>query len=347
MEFTNLNFLSLIIFFLIWWIIFFLWYKNFLNQQKFNKNFFLLSKNKYFYIKNIFLVLSIFIILFSIFWIKFWDKKNHNSNKWIDEMFVLDVSKSMNVADIDDWNYAYKRLDLVKNSIANFVSSHREDRFWLVIFAWDAISTIPLTNDHDLFLTMLKWVDYRNLTKQWSDFWKALQLWVDRFIWNKNEEWERSKALIFISDWWDFDDEINKDEISQIAKSVKWISYFVVWVWTSKWWKIISGQDFFGRLTFQKFHWKVVISAINRNNLKNISDAIWWSYFNLSEISDLQKLNKNLNKLEKKVLERDVNWEKGDFGRNLAMLSFLMFLIYLFLYFFDENIFRSKNNFYN
>jgi hypothetical protein len=44
-------------------------------------------------------------------------------------MFVLDVSKSMNVADITDNNYAYTRLDIAKESIARFVTKHSEDRF--------------------------------------------------------------------------------------------------------------------------------------------------------------------------------------------------------------------------
>jgi hypothetical protein len=44
-------------------------------------------------------------------------------------MFVVDVSKSMNVADITDSNYSYTRLDVVKDSISKYVASHREDRF--------------------------------------------------------------------------------------------------------------------------------------------------------------------------------------------------------------------------
>jgi hypothetical protein len=43
--------------------------------------------------------------------------------------FVVDVSKSMNVSDISDSNNAYTRLDVVKDSISKFVSSHPQDRF--------------------------------------------------------------------------------------------------------------------------------------------------------------------------------------------------------------------------
>jgi len=197
MRFTDFNIISIIIFLTIIWVIVYLWYKKYLIQSNFNEKYKLLSSNKNFILKYILLALAIFSISLSIFWIHYWEKKTKTTSKWIDIMFVLDVSKSMNVADIHDNYYKYKRLDLVKNSITQFVSKHKDDRVWLTIFAWDAIWTVPLTLDHNVFLSILKGVDYRNLTKQWSDFNKALLLWTNSLkIWD-----DRSKALIFISDW--------------------------------------------------------------------------------------------------------------------------------------------------
>ncbi|MDP2395610.1 MAG: hypothetical protein Q8S84_00880 [bacterium] len=43
--------------------------------------------------------------------------------------FVVDVSKSMNVADINDSEYAYTRLDVVKDAIAKYISSHTQNRY--------------------------------------------------------------------------------------------------------------------------------------------------------------------------------------------------------------------------
>ena len=335
MELTHLNLLTFFIFILIIWFIIFVFYELYQKQNNFNKTFDLLSNWKYFYIKYIFLMFSLFIILFASFWVKFWDRKIENSNKWIDMMFVLDVSKSMNVADITDSKYAYTRLDVIKDNISKYVVNHRGDRFGLIIFAWDAVSTIPLTIDHDLFLTLLKGVDYRNLTKQGSDFTKALWLWIDRF----NNSDDRSKALVFISDWGDPDDRINKTSIEKLTKNIKWITYLVVWVWTNKWWRIITWRDAFGRYIYQKYKWEYVVSKINKNNLKDIAWALDWNYFNVSDVWDLKKLEKYTSDLEKKVYRRSTNWELWDFWRNLSIMSIISFILFILLYLFEEKIY--------
>ena len=323
---TILIFFGLLLFFSLFFKKFY--FKN----LEFNKKYKQISSGKYFS-----LLLSFFIILASIFWFNFWDEQIKNNDKWIDMMFVLDVSKSMNAYDIKDWWNLYSRLDIAKKSIADFVTSHKSDRFWLVIFAWDAISTIPLTSDHDIFLTFLDWVDYKNLVKQWSDFEKALNLWVERFNYS-----DRSKALIFVSDWWDPEDSVNYSSIKKIVKKVDWIKYFVVWVWSNSWWKIISWQDFFWRNIYQKYKWQDVVVKINEQNLKEISNAVDWKYLKVSEVGDLWDLNDDIQKLEKKSLNESGFWDKKDASRILAFVSFSFFLLFLFLQFFEDKIYNLK-----
>lgn len=328
MEFTNLNFITFLIFIFLAWIILYVWFNTFNKQLKFNKKYKLLSTSKYFYIKYIFLILSFFVVLLSIFWVKIWEKTLVNQNNWVDMMFVLDVSKSMNVADISDSRYSYTRLDIAKEAIANFVINHPQDRFWLIVFAWDAVSTIPLTIDHDLFLTILQWVDYRNLVKQWSDFEKALDFWVERFNYSK----DRSKVLIFLSDWWDSEDKINKNNINKISKKVKWINYFIVWIWTESWWRIITWRDVFWSINYQRHNWEYVISKLNKSNLQDISSAVDWEYFIAKDVWDLSKMDNEINKLQKKLLDTDINWEKADWWRLLAIIWFILFLIFMIMY---------------
>ena len=323
MQFTNINIFSILVFIIISVIIAFLAYKKYHSQIKFNKKYKLLASPKNFYKKYIFLILSLLILLFSIFWLKYPSNTNQVENKWIDVMFVLDVSKSMNVADITDWNYDYTRLDIAKNAIADYVAKNENNRYWLVIFAWDAISTIPLTTDYDLFLTMLSWVDYRNLTVQGSDFKKAIDLWISRFIWEE----DRSKALVFISDWGDIWDEININ--SKLSKN---IANFVIWVWTTKWWKIIKWRDAFGRISYQKYKWNYVISKLNINNLEEIASQLKADLFELDDISDLENINSKLDKLEKKAITKNSQENLNSYSRNLTIFSLLFFIIFLFIY---------------
>ena len=328
MEVTNLNLITFLIFIFFISFIFFSLFKFYLTEKNININFYLLKSWKYFYIKYIFLFISFLLVLVSIFWIKYWEKEVKNDSLGVDITFVLDVSKSMNVADIKGPDYIYTRLDIAKNAISKFVTEHKSDRFWLIIFAWEAISTIPVTMDHDIFLTFLKNVDYRNLTKQGSDFTKAISLWIDRF----SDSTDRSKALIFISDWWDLDYKIETDKIEDISKQIKWINYFVVWVWTEEGGNIITWKDVFWRLAYQKYNGEYVVSKLNRNNLHDVSDALNWEYLEVSEVNDILKLNKYINSIEKKILVSDVNGEKADAGRVLTIISFIFFILFLFLY---------------
>jgi hypothetical protein len=220
-------------------------------------------------------------------------------------------------------------LDIAKKAIWDYVVKNENNRYWLVIFAWDAISTIPLTTDHDLFLTMLSWVDYRNLTVQGSDFQKAIDLWINRFIWDK----DRSKALVFISDWWD-----NWDKINLNWNYLKNIAYFVVWVWTKQGWKIIKWSDAFGRPIYQRYKWEYVISKLNLDNLENITSKLNADLFKLKNIWDLEKINSKLEKLEKKAITKNNLNNLNSYSRNLTIFSLIFFIIFLITYIFENKI---------
>lgn len=331
MQFINLNILSIWIFIILLIIILFFGFLKYKNQLKFNNKFYLLSCNKYFYIKYIFLVLSFIVILFSVFDLKYSWKNEIKNVSWIDMMFVLDVSKSMNVADINNERFSSTRLDISKKAIWDFVIKNKQNRFWLVIFAWDAISTIPLTTDHSLFLTFLENVDYRNLTVQWSDFKKAVKLWINRF--NFSEE-DRSKVLVFVSDWGDIEDIIEDWAFNEFIE--KDINYFTIWIWTEIWWKIIKWRDPFWRLQYQRYKGEYVISKINKENLKKIASELDSDYFEIEKISDLDVINNEIKYLEKKAIKMWNSKALLSIWRILSFISFTFFIIFLTIYLFEK-----------
>jgi hypothetical protein len=121
-----------------------------------------------------------------------------------------------------------------------------------------------------------------------------------------------------------------------------YIEYFIVWVWTEEGWKIISWQDIFGRLTYQTYNWEYVISKLNEKNLKIIADTFNWEYLKLGKYSDINLFSKNLDKIEKKVIETN-DFEDGvDASRNLSFISFLFFLLYLGLHLFETESWKHK-----
>lgn len=327
MTLTNFNITSILIFLAIIISFSFFAYIFFKKREKLKKKYFLLfSQNKNYYYKYIFLFISLFIILFWIFEIKYWKKEEKTKVNWVDIVFVLDVSKSMNAYDFNKWTYNISRLNFSKSLISNYISKNLNNRYWLVIFAWDAISSSPLTTDYSTFLTFLQNVDYRNLSKQWTNLEKAMLLWVNRL--NKsNSDTKRAKVLILLSDWWDKWDKVDFDYINWIV--TKDITSFILWIWKTTWARIPIGQDPFWNIRYQKFKWIEVITKLNEANLKKLASTISGKYLKVDNINDLEQVSKEINKLEKKAILLTQWKNKKDFSRFLAMLSLVFFILYL------------------
>lgn len=341
MEISNLNFSSIFIFFAISLIVIY-WLFLMLKSDKYIvSKYKWLTNRKYNFIKYFLLVSSFLVLLLSIFWIKTSQQLPSEIKKVIDIVFVLDVSKSMNVADIESKNYSYTRLDFAKNAIASFVKENPDNRYSLIIFAWTASSSVPLTSDTDFFLSVLNNVDYRNIPTWWSNFFEALKLAHNRL----NISEDKSKAIIFISDAWDDWDLFTNDIKIKDYESLRDdnIEYYLAWVWTKEWWKIISWRDTFGRLIYQKYKDEYVISKLNEDNLKNLSKMINWNYQKLEKFSDINLFSKSLNKIEKKVIEENTLTNSIDFSRKLWIISFVIFMVYLALQIFDEKFYLLIN----
>lgn len=318
MEATNLNFLTLSIFLIISIIIFFLAFKSYRNQQKINKSFKLLAKRKYFFLEYIFLILAFFTLLFSIFWPRISSNITEKTTKWVDIIFVLDTSKSMSVTDVEN----YSRLDFAKKAIENFVKKRPNNNYALVVFAWDATSKVPLTNNTDFFLSTLQNVDYETSTTG-TNFIKALSLANNRTIISEKQ----NQVIIFISDGGDEEDKINEETLRKLRNIH--VKYFVAGVGTETWWRIILEQDEFWKQIFGTYNWEYVVSRLNEANLRQITNIFDGEYLRLEKYDDLSKFDENLGKIETWVLKLN---DSKDATRVLTLASFFFFLIYLILY---------------
>ena len=243
----------------------------------------------------------------------------------------------MNALDFKDNNYVYGRLDAAKKMIGNFVIQHPDDRFWLVIFAWDATSVCPLTLDHDIFLTFLQNVDYRNLTEQWTNIEKAILLGVERFTLSQY----RSKVMILISDGGDVNDAIDYNFI-QKSTAKQNIVNIVVGIWTPVWAKIPLGQTPFWEVIYQTYQWHEVISKLNEHTLQQVAKALNGNYTTVKSLGDLWIFDSQVDKLEKNALENWIWSQKKDASRILGLISFVFFLIYIGVAIQEQHLFYRK-----
>lgn len=107
-----------------------------------------------------------------------------------DVVFVLDVSKSMLVADMRP-----HRLARAKAAVANFVKRKGTGSVGLIAFAGQAFLQCPLTRDHDAFFRSLEEADPSGIQVPGTDLGRALEEAEAAFAPNRNR-----KLVILLTD---------------------------------------------------------------------------------------------------------------------------------------------------
>ncbi|MCU0458191.1 MAG: VWA domain-containing protein [Bacteroidales bacterium] len=116
----------------------------------------------------------------------------------VEVIIALDVSNSMLAADI-----APTRLERAKQAIAQLVDQLREDRIGLILFAGDAYTQIPVTNDYLSAKMFLSSAGPDAVSKQGTAIGAAIDLGISSFT----PESDKSRALIIITDGENHEDD--------------------------------------------------------------------------------------------------------------------------------------------
>jgi Ca-activated chloride channel family protein len=109
----------------------------------------------------------------------------------VEVIIALDVSNSMLATDISP-----SRLERAKQAIAQLVDQLRDDRIGLILFAGDAYTQIPITNDYLSAKMFLESAGPDAISKQGTAIGSAINLGIRSFT----PESDKSRALIIITD---------------------------------------------------------------------------------------------------------------------------------------------------
>jgi len=280
-------------------------------------------KKQYF---ALFFLLTSFFLLSLTFLeprISSWEQKEKESASFL---FLLDVSKSMEVVDMDFWGRRISRLDFSKNIIKNFILKHPDDRFWLVVFAWETLSLLPFTDNDDLFFTVLSWANYKNLSKQGSDFSLALLN-----IWNYFD-WENIWAgLVVLSDGGEEREDIEIQDKNKIPS-------LFIGVWTKQGGYIPDGVNMFWEINYKYYKGQIVVSKLEEENIKYLAKQMGGKYLNAEK--DFLLIESSLQEIAKK--SKIVSWEwTKEAEMYFIFLAFVFFCLYLVFLFSKENIWKK------
>lgn len=242
------------------------------------------------------------------------DKKN-----WIDIVFALDISESMNAYDLNP-----TRLELAKKLISDFIKKQNTNRVWLVVFAWKPFIWIPLTFDYNILAETIKNISSSTINQKnlsWTAIWDAILM--SKNIFDENDK-KREKIIILLTDW-DANTWIDP-KIAAKFTSEKNIKIFSIWIWWEK--------EAFVDYKVWPFTEKVSIPPLNDESLQEISKISFWKFFRATDNKTFENIFKDLEKLEKTDIEILSKKTYKDFYDFFAyILSFLIFLLIIsFIY---------------
>jgi len=251
-------------------------------------------------LKSIFLI-SALILIFVALLRPSWDKKE---NKVVQEgrdlLIALDISRSMMAQDLKP-----NRLEFTKLKIRNLLEKLDFERVGLILFSGSAFLLCPLTIDHAAFLMFLNQVDVETIASGTTSIDSALNKAIDVFGFDKNR---KNKFLVLATDGEDF--SLNLESIKYKAKQEN-IKLFSLGIGTIQGAPVpkfdLSGKQIGNEVDSNN---QIILSKLNEEVLKNISDYLNGKYFKTSfDDSDLNQLINEIRKYEKeKFLDKNISF---------------------------------------
>ena len=235
----------------------------------------------------------------------------------IDIMLIMDVSGSMLAQDFQP-----DRLEASKEMAKEFVSNREHDRIGLTVFAGEAFTMSPLTNDHKVVINLIDEMKSGLLT-QGTAIGNAVAAAVNRL---KESEAE-SKVAIFLTDGVNEGGYIEPELAMQMAAELG-VKIYTIGVGSRGFAKVPA---YINRSTGQVFYENRRVT-IDENLLRKIAETTGGKYYRAINESELATIYEEIDQLEKTEIETQVFKRYSD--------EFLFFVIAGILFFSLELLLR-------
>jgi len=233
----------------------------------------------------------------------------------IDIVLAIDCSTSMLAEDFKLGGQRQNRVEVVKNVVKDFIMGRKNDRIAIVVFASRAYTVCPLTLDYGWLLDNLERVK-SGLVEDGTAIGSGIATSLNRLKDSKG----KSKVVILLTDGRNNTGKISPLTASEAAKALK-IKVYTIGA-GSKGPVPYPVKDFFGNTVYQP-----VQIDIDEDTLIKIADMTGAKYFRATDTESLRKIYKEIDGLEKTVIE-----EKGYLEYNELFNIFLILsLAFLFL----------------
>lgn len=275
------------------------------------------TSSKSFLFKLVLRTFYFILLLFAFLGPSFGEMKREVKSVGKDIYLLVDLSRSMDAVDISP-----SRIEKVKFELKNVVNAFSSDRIGLIIFSSDAFIQCPLTYDNNALMMFIETLNTNLVSNTGTDFSPALQMALMKHT--EAEEGKslkkQSKIILLVSDGEDFG-----EETAAVANEVKeqGIKLFTLGVGTAKGSKIPTGYRF-----KRDQQGNDVISTLNSNALKKLSEITNGSYFELSsKKNDVARMIESISQIEGEFRDaRQVDVAANKYYYFLFLAIVLMFI---------------------
>ena len=198
----------------------------------------------------------------------------------IDILLVLDISSSM-LAD----DFSPNRLEVVKNTAKDFISSRQGDRLGVVVFAGQSFIQCPLTTDIKVLLNLVDEISVAAKDYDGTAIGMAIANATNRL----RDSESKSKTMILLSDGSNNSGEIEPSTAAKIANEFG-IKIHTIAAGTDKSVSRIPGRG-------------LIRNEIDIETLKNISNETGGQFFRATDKEALSEIYKEINNLERSKIE--------------------------------------------
>jgi Ca-activated chloride channel family protein len=244
------------------------------------------------------ILLSAFFIILAVTGPRFGSKFSEVKHEGIDIIMALDVSNSMLAEDIKP-----NRLERAKQELSRLLDRLKNDQIGLIVFAGDAYTQIPITNDYLSAKMFLSGINTEMVSRQGTAIGSAIELAIRSF----SPQSQAGKAIVIISDG-----ENHEGGVSEACKEAadKGIKIFTVGMGMSQGVRIPANSSPYDRDFRRDKDGNFVVTKLNEQMLAEIASAGGGKYYRASAPDmGFNNMLAQFNKLKKVETEYKVYTE--------------------------------------
>lgn len=231
----------------------------------------------------------------------------------IDIVLALDISESMRDKDL-----LPSRLSSAKSVAKSFIGGRLQDRIGLVIFAGEASTVCPLTNDYELLYGFLEEVNHRQITIAGTAVGSALAVCINRL----RESASKSKVVVLLSDGESTAGNLDPITAAKLAKAFG-IRVYTVAIGRTGPKPVVSAPDSLMLSSPQ--------TAPDEGTLQRIAKITNGQFYRATDNTALKNIFAQIDNLERVKVKNRRYREVKDFYRVYLDWALAFFLLMMFL----------------